>query len=384
MFGQVEDLLGDLVAFPTVSRQPNVELQDWLARRLEGFGASVSMVGGDDAERTNLHAILGPKRPGGLLLSGHTDVVDAGGGWASDPWTLVSVNERLYGRGSADMKGFFAAALVAISGIDVSQLTAPLHLVASYDEEIGCQGVRDILPTLAADHRTRPDLVIIGEPTMMTPRHAHMGKEVHRLTVSVPEAHSSQWASAPSAIALGAEVLDTLHEIQNRGRSELGAAGSVYSLNVGTVRGGSQPNVIAGTFEVTFEVRHSVGCEPSDVLAPLRAKLDELEARVMAAGGRVERELLVSYPAMSTDPMQPAFQRAEALADNGPSSTLGFGTEGGLFAAAVQAPIMICGPGDIAAAHRPDEFVTSEQLERCVRFIRSAIEEFCMTPTTNP
>ncbi len=376
---QVIDLLAELVRFPTVSRQSNRALQEWLADRLEAAGASITMVAGDDPERTNLLATLGPERAGGLILSGHTDVVDPGEGWATDPWTLVPVGNKLYGRGSADMKGFLAAVLVAIDGLDVNDLMSPIRIVASYDEEIGCQGVREVLPVLTRDEHIRPDLVVIGEPTMMTARHSHMGKEVHRLTVRSAEAHSSQWATAPSAIAHGAELLRTLGAIQQACPASGSGEPSGYSINCGTVRGGTQPNVIAANFEVTFEIRHGVEHDPADVLAPLDETIEEIERELAAVDGGVDRELLTSYPAMATDPSLPAYRRAERLVDNGPSSGLAYGTEGGLFATALDSPIMICGPGDIADAHRCDEFVTTEQLERCVRFVRTAIDEFCVT-----
>ncbi len=219
---------------------------------------------------------------------------------------------------------------------------------------------------------------------MMTPRHSHMGKEVHRLAVRAPEAHSSQWATAPSAIALGSELVQTLNKIQASCPSTRGGEPAGYSVNVGTVQGGSQPNVIASNFEVTFEVRHSVDHDPADVLAPLIRSIDEIDQRLVPVGGGVGHELLTKYPAMDTDPTRRAFQRAERLVDNGPSSGLNFGTEGGLFAKTLESPIMICGPGDIADAHRHDESVAVEQLERCVRFLGGAIEEFCFSQRPGP
>ena len=374
----LQNLLQQLVAFPTVSRTSNLELLDWLSAQVEALGGRVRAVKSTHTDRANIIATLGPDAPGGLLLSGHTDVVPPGENWDSDPWVLTRMGDCFVARGAADMKGFFAAVLHAISDFDVDQLLAPVHLLASYDEEIGCQGVRDVLPFLAADPMVRPEIIIIGEPTMMRPRHSHLGKELHRLTVTTPEAHSSRAAISPSAIAVAAELICALSQVQASAPMGPDADVPPYSINCGTVHGGTAPNVIAGVCIVDFEVRHDVDNDPAEVLAPFFSALDHVDARLRVVGGTAVCELLSRYPALTTDVLASAFTRAVQIADAGKSTALGYGTEGGLLASVLDAPIMICGPGDIADAHRPNDSVSEHQLERCVHFVRELVQEFCL------
>lgn len=381
--GRVTALLGELVGYPTVSTTSNEALLRWLGDRCEELGAvvDITMSAGD---RGNLLARFGPAAAGGVMLSGHTDVVPPGAGWATDPWTLTAVGARLCGRGAADMKGFFAAALVALQSIDVAELVAPCYLLASYDEEIGCRGVRDVLPTLAADDHIDPTLIVVGEPTMMRPRHSHLGKRVTRVVVRAAEGHSSRAASQPNAISVMSDLIQVLDEIQPAAGGDSTEI-APYVVNYGAIAGGSQPNVIAAQCELDFEVRFDVDHDPDVVLAPFTAAVERARRRLDQVGGGIELETLVEYPAMATDPAAPDFAGAARLADAGPSTALGFGTEGGLLAAALDAAVMICGPGDIAVAHRPDEYVTVEQLERCTDFLTALITSRCRRkddPTT--
>lgn len=252
-----------------------------------------------------------------------------------------------------------------------------MHVLASYDEEVGCQGVRDVLPELAVDPAIRPALVVIGEPTMMRPRHSHLGKQMYRVVVRAAEAHSSRAATAPSAIAGAAELVQALSAIQAGCPAAAPDAAPAYTVNCGTIRGGTAANVIAAECEVVFEVRHDIHHDPAEVLAPFVAAADALDERLAVVGGGVDRHLVTSYPAMATDTTSPAFAQAVRLADAGTAVALGFGTEGGLLSEAIDAPVMICGPGDIGDAHRPDEWVAVDQLERCVHVVRHLITHFC-------
>jgi acetylornithine deacetylase len=381
MRGPITDVLRQLVAFPTVSRTSNLALQHWLAEQLESCGARARVVPGEGDGRANLVASVGPATAGGLLLSGHTDVVPPGEGWHTDPWQMVEQDGHVFGRGTADMKGFLAVVLVVLGEIDPGRLRAPVHVLASYDEEVGCQGVRDVLPDLGDDRTVRPDLVVIGEPTMMRPRHSHLGKQMYRVTVRAAEAHSSRAATAPSAIAGAAELVQVLSSVQAGCPPPLAGGAPAFTVNCGTIRGGTAANVIAAECEMVFEVRHDIDHDPVEVLSRFFAAADALHQRLAAVGGGVERHLITSYPAMSTDTSIPAFAQAVRLADTGASSALDFGTEGGLLAAAIDAPVMICGPGDIADAHRPDESVAVEQLERCAHLVRQLIAHFCAADT---
>jgi acetylornithine deacetylase len=371
------ELLTHLVAAPTESRTPNRALIDWVADHLSTFGADVAVIDGASSGhdgRANLLARLGPDRPGGLVLSGHTDVVAAGDGWASPPYAVTASGDLLTGRGTADMKGFIAAVLATVEVLDVATLTRPLHIVLSYDEEVGCVGVRSVLHELgdAGLHgNVRPDLVVIGEPTMMRPCHAHLGKLAYRLEFTGRAGHSSTSPTEPSCISAAVRVIAALEAQASR------LPATDVTANVGTIHGGTALNVLAERCEITFEVRHSVRFDPDDVLAPVWAAVAAEHARLAAVGGGVERAELSRYPALSTDTADPWVRVVERAADRGPSTTAGYGTEGGLFAEAIAAPVVICGPGDIGVAHRPDEYVSLEQLRACLAFVPRLIDEVC-------
>jgi acetylornithine deacetylase len=371
------ELLGHLVAAPTESRTSNRGLIDWTADRLTAFGASVSIIDGalgGDHGRANLLARVGPERPGGLLLSGHTDVVPAGDGWATPPYVVTAVGDVLAGRGTADMKGFIACVLTMVESLDVASLRRPLHIALSYDEEVGCVGVRSLLHELGESgehHSVRPELIVIGEPTMMRPCHAHLGKLAYRLVFSGRAGHSSTSPTQPSCISAAARVIAALESTVAR----LPAAD--VTANVGTIHGGTALNVLADHCEISFEVRHSVRFDPDDVLGDVWSVVDAEHERLAAVGGGIERVELSRYPALSTDTSDPWVRVVERAADRGPSVTAGYGTEGGLFAAATSAPVMICGPGDIGVAHRADEHVSLEQLRACAAFLPRLVDEVC-------
>lgn len=381
---RVVQLLSDLVAHPTESRTPNRALIDWVGDHLTAFGARVAVVEGP-LGRANLVASVGPAIDGGVLLSGHSDVVPAGGGWSSDPFTLTETAIGLVGRGSADMKGFIACTLALVESVDVNALQRPLHLVLSYDEEVGCVGVRDVLEQLADACQlayVRPDLVVIGEPTMMRPRHSHLGKVSYRLSFRANSGHSSLSPLLPSAIHAAARVVAAIlgvgeAHVAQATRDHRGEATADVTVNIGTIQGGSAVNVLAEQCELTFEIRHSAAFNPDDLLAPVWLAVMAEQASLACVDGGIERAELSRYPALATDPSNRWARVVERVADRGPSTPIGFGSEGGLFAEALDAAVIICGPGDIAVAHRPDEYVSREQLRGCSQFLAQLVEAVC-------
>ncbi len=369
---RVLPLLIELVGFATESRTPNRELIDSVADRLGAYGARVRIVEGPQG-RANLLASFGPAVAGGLLLSGHTDVVPAGDGWDTPPYSVSPVADALYGRGTADMKGFIACLLAVVCDLDLASLTAPLHIALSFDEEVGCVGVRGLLDVVRGDTEIRPALIVIGEPTMMQPSHAHAGKVAYRVALTGRAGHSSLSASMPSTISSAARIVTAIEEVAAHHRDSV-------TVNVGTIRGGTALNVIAESCELAFELRHPTGVEPDDVLAPVRAAIVTERASLAAVGGGVEAEEITRYPALSTDTQHPLVRLVERLADRGSSKPIGYGTEGGLFAAILDAPVVICGPGDIAVAHRPGEHVSRDQLRACIQFLTHVIPAICTAP----
>ena len=362
------DLLADLVAFPTESRTSNLELIDLYADRAAAAGAVVTVVHGE-AGRANLHLRFGPDAPGGVLLSGHTDVVPAGSGWATDPYELTEVDGQLRARGSADMKGFLAAALVLMETTDLDALRAPVHLGLSYDEEVGCVGVHGLLDALAEDGSCAPDVVVVGEPTSMRLCNAHAGKVGHHLEVVAAAGHSSRAGIQPSAIHEAAALAVRIHGLNDSSHG--------ISANVGTLHGGVAVNVLAPTCTMEFEVRHTADTDPDAVLADVLAEVAAVNARLVAVGGHATSLAYIRYPALDTDPALAPVVALGKLVGRGAPGPVGFGTEAGLYADRLGVPAVILGPGDIADAHRPDEFVDPAQLDRCSDVLRRTVDRFC-------
>lgn len=371
------ELLRSLVAFATESRSPNRHLLTFAVEHAEPSGGRAQWIDGPEG-RANLVLSFGPDRPGGLLLAAHTDVVPAGPGWATAPYELATIEDRLYGRGTADMKGFLAATLHVLGETD--GWSAPLHLALSFDEEVGCAGMPSMLQHLNSVPNVRPDLVVVGEPTMMIPRHRHLGKLAYELTLHGTAGHSSRSPDVPSTITSAARITLALDHLQTSNRPLDPNASHEITVNVGTIAGGTALNVIAERCTLSFELRHAPERNPDQALAPVRAVIEQERHVLAAIGGRIDMTEVTRYPGLATDTEHPLVKMVERIADGGPCQAIGYGTEGGLYAGSLGVPVVICGPGDIAVAHRPDEYVSFEQLDRCERFVRSLIEHFCIEP----
>jgi acetylornithine deacetylase len=371
------ELLRSLVAFTTESRTPNRDLLTFAAEHAEPSGGRAQWIEGPEG-RANLLISFGPDRPGGILLAAHTDVVPAGSGWATHPYELTSIDDQLYGRGTADMKGFLAAALHVLAGME--GWTSPLHLALSFDEEVGCAGMPSMLEHLNAATNVRPNLVVVGEPTMMIPRHRHLGKLAYELTLHGTAGHSSRSPEVPSTITSAARIAVALDHLQTSYRSADPTASHEITVNVGTIAGGTALNVIAERCTLSFELRHAPERDPDNALAPVLKVIDHERQVLTDIGGGIDTVEVTRYPGLATDTDHPLVKIVERIADGGPCQPIGYGTEGGLYAGSLGVPVIICGPGDIAVAHRPDEYVSLEQLDRCERFVRTLIEHLCIEP----
>ncbi len=376
------ELLSTLVAFPTLSRESNLPLIDFVESYLADYAISARRVYSADGGRANLYATIGPADRGGICLSGHSDVVPvAGQPWHSDPFILTRRDGRFYGRGSADMKGYLACVLAmvphfikATRGVDAT----PVHIAISYDEEIGCVGVRGLLAQLA-DDGARPTGCIIGEPTLMRVATAHKGKSAWRCSVQGQAAHSSQNHLGVNAIDYAAELVLFLSRRGREWRS--GELDYRYeppwsTVQVGTIRGGSAVNVVPDSCEFDFEIRplpHSDHHLLADDLGRVaRAMLPDM--RQVAAGADILLRPLAEYPGLRDDGTLDAlkYRCAHALGQEGYDS-LAFGTEAGLFQK-VGIPTVVCGPGSIAQAHKADEYIEEAQLELCQRFLAQVVD----------
>lgn len=360
--------LSRLIAFQSESLTSNADLIAWMASRLQTVGGRVVVLEGAPG-RSNLLASFGPEGVGGVLLSGHSDVVPPGEGWTTNPYHLVVDGERLVGRGTADMKGFLAVLLAVLEQADLGRLVQPLHVAVSYDEEIGCVGVRGLLEHLSRSPNVRPDLVVVGEPTSMHLRDAHRGKVAFRVEITGRPAHSSRSHLEPSAIDVAVELVAAVGRIGRRSGAEIDRNTPSVTTNVGTIAGGVSLNVIAPFCTFEFEVRHDANVDPDAELEPFWTAVAEAHDAFRPVGGGVAATEVARYPALASDPADPFVRMAQEWASNRAAPGLGYGTEGGLFQQILQAPVVVCGPGDIAVAHAPDEYVTIGQLDECRVFL---------------
>ncbi len=363
-------ILERLVAFDTTSHRSNLELIAWVEAYLAGHGVASRRVPGAGGEKANLLATIGPAATGGVVLSGHTDVVPvAGQPWTSDPFTLTRRGERLFGRGTCDMKGFLALALAAVPDILAAGPRRPAHLAFSYDEEVGCLGAPDLIARMAKS-LPAPALVLVGEPTSLRVVTAHKGIVVHEVTVRGREAHSSQPQLGVSAVMSAVRLMGSLAELAERLEADADPTSPFdpkwATLTIGQVTGGTAANILALDCRFVFDLRSPPGIDPETVLAGFIDSVAREDARIKAraADGGVTIRRLGDVPAFQSPPGGPAETLARRLAgDNGPSPAVSFAAEAGQFQGA-GFPTVLCGPGSIDQAHQPDEFIDIAQMER--------------------
>jgi acetylornithine deacetylase len=346
-------LLKKLVGFDTTSYRSNLNLVDWAVSYLESLGARVQVSHDDSGSKANILASFGPNHPGGIVLSGHTDVVPTDGqAWFSDPFRLVEREGRLYGRGAADMKGFVAACLSAAPSFASANLKRPIHLALSYDEEIGCLGVPRLIADLLA-HEPMPALAIIGEPTGMRLGDRHRGFLGFRTRFSGCAAHSSDPSAGASAIYPASAFVTFLQALGDKS----GSGADRTTFNVGRIDGGSAINIIPPTCEVLWEFRPAAETDTSVLRTTIETYLD----RATPTGILQETEILTQVPPLSPAAGNLAVEVARELGGADPIFAMPFGTEAGFFQRA-GIPSVVCGPGFIAQAHQPDEWISREQL----------------------
>jgi len=363
------EILETLVGFPSVVGTPNAGIVAWIRDYLQSHGIDVTILPGPEGDRSNLFATIGPREVPGYILSGHMDVVPAAeSGWTSDPFRLRAEAGRLYGRGATDMKGFLAACLAAAPGLAQAPLRRPIHYAFSYDEEAGCRGVPHMIARLPELCKT-PLGAVIGEPSGMRAIRAHKGKAAGRLTVKGRSGHSSRPDQGLNAIHAVAGVL--AHAVTQAERLAWGPFEPVFeppysSLQVGTLRGGQAVNIIPDWCEAEFEARAISGVDPVALLAPIKATAEALSEQ----GFKVEWQELSAYPALSLAADAPLATLFKELTGREPLAAVSYGTEAGLFQqAGIDA--IICGPGDIGRAHKPDEFICADELFACQAVIEA-------------
>ena len=377
--GAVE-LLERLIAFDTTSRNSNLALIGFVADYLDGHGISAALVRSDDGAKANLHAVIGPDDAPGIVLSGHTDVVPVDGqDWSSDPFAVTRRDGKLFGRGTADMKGFIACALSLAPEAQERPLAFPLHFAFSYDEEVGCLGA----PRLArhiAQAGTPPRAVIVGEPTGMNVIDAHKGIRGFVTTITGREAHSSLPDKGANAILAAAELIHFLDglaaEMRERGDPSGRFDPPCTTIEVGTIQGGTAHNIVPRHCRFGWGYRFLPDQDEDEILRRFEAHVAERvlpRLRATAADADIETGLRAHVPGLRPS-ASPAVELACALSGRNETGTVSYGTEAGIFEHA-GIPAVLCGPGHIDQAHRADEFVETAQLDSCLAFLRRLIAD---------
>jgi acetylornithine deacetylase len=385
-------LIGELVAFDTTSRESNLALIEWVRAYLGRYGIESTLTFDDSGRKANLFATL-PARDGntterGIVLSGHTDVVPVDGQpWDTDPWRATPIGDRVYGRGVADMKSFSATGLALVPELLRRGLDVPLHFALSYDEEVGCIGVRRLIADIVA-RGVRPAGCIVGEPSGMQLVVAHKGKRSWRCRVRGREAHSSLTPHGVNAVHIACEIVGYIAQRARAFRDRGGAPpgfDDAYdvpytTVHVGVIRGGTALNIVPRDCWFDFEIRHLPFDDPNNFFADVRAYAARMlpDMHVVAADTFVEFDALSTMPGLDTHGDGELAALGRACNATGDFGKVSFGSEASLFEQA-GIPAVICGPGHIAQAHQPNEWVSIDQLARCEAFLRRLADRLCVS-----
>jgi len=370
-------LLQTLVGFDTTSRESNLQLIAFVRDYLASHGVASELIYNEARTKANLFASIGPVEVPGIVLSGHTDVVPVDGQpWSVPPFELTERDGRLFGRGTADMKGYIACVLALVPALVAATLRRPVHIALSYDEEVGCLGVRSLLSVLA-QRPVKPMLCIIGEPTELKPVLGHKGKLAMRCDVHGAACHSAYAPHGVNAIEHAAELIGELGRIGQRLRNKQDARFDppFSTVQTGVIGGGKALNIVPADCRFDFEVRALPGQAPQAVADELRAYAEQQvlpRMQAVSAQSAIRFTELSAYPGLMTDQHSEAAELIAAFCGSRAFGTVAFGTEGGLFDA-VGIPTVVCGPGSMDQGHKPDEFVSVAQLAQCDQMLHSML-----------
>ncbi|MBL3704264.1 acetylornithine deacetylase [Sulfitobacter sp. BDSS02] len=365
-----KDILDHLIGFPTISAESNLDLIGWVERYLRDLGFSLWRIEDPTGKKAGLFARIGPDLPDGIMLSAHSDVVPVSGqDWSYEQFRLRESGGRLYGRGTADMKGFLASMLRAAAAASKARLKEPLKLVISYDEEVGCKGIAEMMPVLVP-LMERPRLCIVGEPTSMQIATGHKGKASYRATCTGEAGHSAMAPRYRNALHLGADFIGALRALQMdlsaSGAQDTGYDVPYSTVHAGCMAGGTALNIIPDLCHIDYEIRHLA----ADPLASLEARLEEAADWI----GDVTIEKTGAYPGLEVALNSTEVQFLRALLPAPKLTKVGFGTEAGHFHSA-GIPTLVCGPGNMDQGHKADEFIEISELEACDRMMDHLVEE---------
>ena len=376
------EILARLVSFPVLGGESNLPVIDWIADYLDGHGVSYTRVPNADGTKACLHCRIGPATDGGIILSGHTDVVPTEGQpWDTDPFELVEKGDRLFARGSCDMKGYLACCLAAVPALKQANLKRPVYFAFSYDEEIGCLA-GSIMAEAVRDHYSEtPAGAIIGEPTMMQPMVGQKGIMVYTTVVKGSQGHSSRIREEVDAVHEAAHLIVWLEQKMNTlietGHTDDRFHPNHTSIHVGKIQGGSAFNIIANECRFDWDFRNIPLDSAEEIFADFQAfcrEREELRRSVFPDFTITHLPMHPPVPPLDTAETAPIVDLIKRLSGSTQTGTVAYAAEAGQFSNA-GFPSVICGPGDIAQAHRANEFVSKEQLRRCDEMITALIGE---------
>ena len=379
----VEEILTKLVSFPVLGGESNLSILSWIEEYLDKHGVEHHRVPNEDGTKANLHCRIGPEAEGGVILSGHMDVVPVKGqAWNTDPWVLTDKEDgKLYSRGSCDMKGFVACCLAALPAMLKADLKAPIYFAFSYDEEIGCLGAPDLVNAINTHYKVKPKFAIIGEPTMMRPVTGQKGICIFETTVSGSEGHSSRIKQEVSAIHEAMRLIlwleNKMNSLIEAGRTDDRFTPNHTSIHIGMVNGGIAPNVIAQECKFSWDVRTIPSETPQEIKAEfdLYCRQREAELREIHPNFKISTSNVhPAVPGLNTADDQEIVALVKDLVRNPKLDAVSYAAEAGQFAEGGFQTV-ICGPGDIAQAHRANEFIHKDQLIQGMEFMDKLIEK---------
>ncbi len=376
-----QEILEKLISFDTTSRNPNSELMDYVTDLLARYGITSTRIPNSDGSKANLYCTVGPQDKPGVMLSGHTDVVPVEGqAWTYPPFAMTENDGKLYGRGTADMKGFVACALNAAISASQCKLNTPLHLAFSYDEEIGCVGVHSLL-TLLNNSPVKPAMCIVGEPTSLQVATRHKGKTSILARCIGKEGHSALAPNALNAIHIACELVTAIKAKQEKIIAEYSGDEALTdvpftTIHVGRIVTDQALNIVPNLCTVNFEIRHTEHDNPTDILNELNQTADTIVARYrqQAPEAAIEFDVWNAYPGLNTEGTTPVVDFVKSLVGANTTSYVAFGTEGGLFSNNCGIPTVVCGPGSMEQGHKPDEFIAVSQLHACEAMLGKLVD----------
>ena len=364
-------ILENLISFPTVSRDANLGLIEYVAKIIECEKVKPVIIKNNENTKANLFASIGPENSDGIMLSGHTDVVPIDGqNWTKPPFECTYEDGLYFGRGTADMKGFVASAINSFIKAKTINLKKPLYLALSYDEEVGCLGVRSLID-LVKELKFKPSMCIVGEPTSMSIATGHKGKTALRADCEGVEAHSALAPKGTNAIYLACDLINEIRNIQseivNNGIKDYDYDIPYTTLHVGKISGGIVLNIVPNKSSVDFEIRNLAEDDPNKILNELKRKISLLLKKLnqKAPNANIKINITNQYPGLNTQINAEIVAFVSSLTGKNNTIKVAFGTEGGLFDTELDIPTVVCGPGSMDQGHKPDEYVSKQQLELC-------------------